>query len=235
MSILCLYGLHEFAKITFNMGLKLLKSSIMYKKNDHFQNIFFSERKMTTHANHKGNLEGVHWDQDRSNISEDPVVHKTFLQVFAYCCFWDLPTYSVSCGGYYSNSQNSQKRPILQVMISASVTPPSKIFYPVHHPCQSRASSKNIDVKYQGKEQLVYNPCLLSKEEEPSLHAMNHHHSNTISLIHICCTMHDMFANILERMTPTIERFWYNAVHTYVNWETNWDFQTSFLPPPSFM
>ena len=100
-----------------------------------------------------------------------------------------------------------QKLPILQVVISASVTPPSKNFYPVHHPCQSRASSKNIDVKYQGKEQLVYNPCLLSKEEEPSLHAMNHHHSNTISLIHIGCTMHNLFANIFERMTSTIETF----------------------------
>ena len=90
-----------------------------------------------------------------------------------------------------------QKLPILQVVISASVTPPSKNFYPVHHPCQSRASSNDIEVKYLGKGQLVYNPCLLSKEEEPSLHAMNHHHSNTISLIHICCTMHNMFANIL--------------------------------------
>ena len=87
-----------------------------------------------------------------------------------------------------------QKQPILQVMISASVTPPSKNFYPVHHPCQSRASSNNIEVKYRGKGQLVYNPCLLSKEEEPSLHAMNHHHSNTISLIHICCIMHNLFA-----------------------------------------
>ena len=104
-------------------------------------------------------------------------------------------------------------------MISASVTPPSKHFYPVHQPCQNRASGKNIEVKYQGKGQLVYNPCLLSKEEEPSLHAMNHRHSNTISLIHICCTMHNLFANIFERMTPTIERFCYNAVHTDVNWE----------------
>ena len=99
-----------------------------------------------------------------------------------------------------------QKLPILQVVISASVTPPSKNFYPVHHPCQSRASSNNIEVKYRGKGQLVYNPCPLSKEEEPSLHAIMHH-SNTISLINICLTMQNMFANIFERMTPTIKGF----------------------------
>ena len=46
---------------SFEHGFEVAKEFFyVQKKNDPFQNIFFSERKMTTHANHKGNLEGVH-------------------------------------------------------------------------------------------------------------------------------------------------------------------------------
>ena len=46
---------------SFEHGFEVAKEFFyVQKKNDPFQNIFFSERKMTTHTNHKGNLEGVH-------------------------------------------------------------------------------------------------------------------------------------------------------------------------------
>ena len=101
MLILCLYGLYKnLQQFFWTWVWSCWRVLLCPEKKNPFQNIFSSERKMTTQTNHKGNLEGVHWDQDRSNISEDPVVHKTLLQVFAYCCFWDLPT------DYYINSSS---------------------------------------------------------------------------------------------------------------------------------